>query len=384
MYTCIYSRTQFESATREHILQNSLGARWDSPEIVSNQVQQEFSETIDKALEIGLKEYRTLLGSEGGRGGAPRALKVETTEGRTVLVGPGGVARLAEPRVVPVPGNPHSFHIEISSAADAGWVAKKIHDLFPNVDIATAKASIEAALGNPPKVTSDPTDRLKLTPILGGEEFFRAILKAAFNLLGVKDTALALDPIFDPLRDFVRMGKGGSRDFARWPTQRPVGLPSMGEFDHWIAVYSRGSEIEAFAQFFGAFHWSLRLASGYQGPEFCHAYQVDPLREAEPAENRSPNATNQSFPLFASGSEEQDETVRRYGQAQSEGFLNRYLTRAYRKQQNAELEAAIAQAWGPADGRKLTQADIDRATEAMLAVVLRRLETDKSDGGQTK
>ena len=127
--------------------------------------------------------------------------------------------------------------------------------------------------------------------------------------------------------------------------------------------------------FYGSFHWSLQLATGYQGPEFCQAYQVDPLREAEPAENRLPKVTSASFPLYAKGSKEQDETVRRYGQAQIEGFLSRHLARAYRKQQNAELEAAITQAWGPADGRKLTQADIDRATEEMLAVVLRQLET---------
>ena len=135
MYTCIYSRNQFESANREHILQNSLGARWESPEIVSNEVQQEFSETIDKALEIGLKECRVLLGSEGGRGGAPRALKVETTEGRTVLVGPGGVARLAEPRVIAVPGNPDSFQIEMSSAAGCRCGSRRKFTIFSPMSI---------------------------------------------------------------------------------------------------------------------------------------------------------------------------------------------------------------------------------------------------------
>jgi hypothetical protein len=377
MYTCIYSRRPFESATREHILQNFLGARWDSPEIVCNEVQQQFSTSIDKALETGLKEHRILLGSEGGRGGEPRSLRVETTAGRTVLVQPGGAAKLAEPRVSRDPGKPDSWHVEVSSARDAGWVAKKIRDLYPNVDMEKLKDSLAEALKAEPPPRVDPTDRLHLRVILGGDDFFRGAQKAAFNLLGVKDAKLALDPIFDPVREFILNGTGSSRSYVRWPTKGPVGLPKMAEFDHLIAVYSRGPHVDAFAQFFGTMHWTFRLASGYAGSEFCHAYIVDPLREAEPPEDRAPRVTTGMFVPFEDGTPKQDDEARRYFRAQVEAFLRGHLDRAERQAWRSDVLNAIESAWGPPDNRAVTQADIGRAVQAIKVLTTRRLGAEK-------
>lgn len=328
MYTCIYTRRQFASANREHILQNFLGARWESSEIVCDDVQQQFSTSIDKALESGFKEYRVLLGSQGGRGGEPRSLKVETTSGRTVLVQAGGSAKLAEPRVTAVPGSPGSFHVEISSAADAGWAAQKIRELHPNIDMEEVRRSLAAALKVPPRPTADAAEQLKLRSVLGGDEFFRGALKAVFNLLGVNNGTLALSPIFDPVREFILTGAGTSRTFARWPVTGPHGLPRLGEFDHLIAVFSSGVNVDAFAQFFGAFHWTFRLTDAYAGVEFCHGYCVDALRGAQPAESRIPKVTSTSFPPFHDGRDEQDDDVRRYGKGQIEAFLRRHVARA--------------------------------------------------------
>jgi len=190
--------------------------------------------------------------------------------------------------VVPEPGKADSYRVEMSSARDAGWVAKNIRDLYPNVDMAKLMKSLAEALTTPPPAQVDPTDRLHLKVQFGGDEFFRGALKAIFNLLGVSDSKLALDPTFDPLRAFILDGTGSSRSFVGWPVMGPSGLRRLGEFDHLISVFSRGGQIEAFAQFFGTLHWTFRLASGYTGPEFCYAYLVDPLREAEPAEDRCP------------------------------------------------------------------------------------------------
>jgi hypothetical protein len=369
MYSCIYRKTPFETASREHILQNFLGARWVSAEIVCDDVQEIFSQSIDKALELGFKEYRVLLGTEGGRGGKGPSLKVDTTEGRTMLVEPGGTAKLTEPRMTPLDDTPDSFHAEISSAIDAGWLAKKIRDLYPKIDMAGLIASLVALKSPATAPRTDPTDRLKLTVRLGGELFFRGAMKATFNLLGVNNPTLALSDIFDPVRLFILDGTGDSRTFGRWPVKKPTLLPRHGEFDHFIAVYSYAGAVEAFAQFFGAFHWTFRLAGSYSGPDFCHAYSVDPFREAVPAEDRNPNVTAQSFVAFDDGRSEQDEDVRRYGRAAAEEFLRRHLARSSR----IEIEAAIQNAWGPADGHVLTKADIDRVTDAVKEIMLRRI-----------
>lgn len=68
MPTCIYSKAKFDLADGEHILQNFLGARWVSNQIVCNEVQKQFGETIDCDLEKALRPFRNLLGSKGGRG----------------------------------------------------------------------------------------------------------------------------------------------------------------------------------------------------------------------------------------------------------------------------------------------------------------------------
>ena len=373
MYTCIYTRRQFETATREHILQNFLGARWDSPQIVSNEVQQAFAINIDKALETGLQEYRLLLGSEGGRGGLPRPLKVETTTGKSALLQPGGFAKLAEPKVTPNPGNPEEFQVAISSAADVGWAAAKIRDHFPSVEMDALIAALSDKAANPPPQPSQQDDRLLLKPQIGGEDFFRGILKSLFNLLGVNDAALALDPIFEPLRAFVLTGAGGSRTFSRWPVRAPPKLPKLGEFDQFIAVYSRGAFVEGFAQFFGAFHWAFRLAPGYSGAEFCFAYCVDPLRKATPAEDRKPVVTPDSFPPFELGRAEHDEDTWRYGREQAVAFLRRHLRRAQQQALRNDIARLIRETLGPPDGRVLTAADIARVTEAARSLAMKQL-----------
>lgn len=364
MHTCIYRRVKFKTATREHILQNFLGARWASNEIVSSEVQQAFSTTIDKALELGLQEYRLLLGSEGGRGGAARPLKVKTTTGKSALLQPGGSAKLAEPSVTPNPENPEEFQIAISSASDVRWAAAKIREHFPAIDMDALSAALREKAQNPGPQPADPQDRLHLKPCVGGEELFRGALKSLFNLLGVNNSAVALDPIFDPVRAFILEGIGGSRTFGRWPVRPPLTLPQLGEFDHFIAVYSRGPVVEGFAQFFGAFHWTFRLAAGYTAPEFCHAYCVDPLRQAMPAEKRKPAVSSKSFAPFEEGRSEHDEDTWTYGQQQAVAFLRRHVQRAREQALKADVESLIRDTLGPPDGRVITSTDIARLVEA--------------------
>jgi hypothetical protein len=374
-HACIYTRIPFESATREHILQNFLGARWDSNEIVSSDVQQTFSTTIDKALELGFQEYRLLIGSKGGRGGEPRPLKVETTTGKSALLQPGGFAKLAEPKVTPNPNNPEEFQVAISSASDAGWAAAKIREYFPNIDMDALMAALREKAQHPGPQPPDPQDRLHLMPCIGGEEFFRGILKSLFNLLGVNHPALALDSIFDPVRAFILTGVGGSRAFGRWPVRPPLPLPQLGEFDHFIAVYSRSGVVEAFAQFFGAFHWTFRLASNYSGQEFCYAYCVDPLRQADPAEDRRPAVTAISFAPFEDGRIQHDEETWSYGQQQAVAFLQRHVRRAHEQTLNADVERLIRDTLGPPDGRALTPTDFARFAEAAGSLVKKYRES---------
>lgn len=70
-HICIYRQQQFETASGEHILQNSMGARWQSNTIVCDEVQRDFATTIDTALEKGFQEFRLLLGSTAAAAATP-------------------------------------------------------------------------------------------------------------------------------------------------------------------------------------------------------------------------------------------------------------------------------------------------------------------------
>jgi hypothetical protein len=127
-HICIYRGEPFQDASGEHILQNSMGARWQSSTIVCNEVQTLFAKTIDTALQEGLQEFRLLLGAKGGRGGSPRPIRVETTTGKPALLKPGGQAELASPIVTRSSENPQQYEIAISAKKDLGRVAAQIRE----------------------------------------------------------------------------------------------------------------------------------------------------------------------------------------------------------------------------------------------------------------
>lgn len=98
MFRCIYSLSEFQKSNREHILQDFLGARWASRELVCDELQVQFGRTIDSALEDGLKQVRNLLGTSGGRrGGGPTLKHLPVTTGEYLDLEPGGLPRLSRP-----------------------------------------------------------------------------------------------------------------------------------------------------------------------------------------------------------------------------------------------------------------------------------------------
>jgi hypothetical protein len=238
-----------------------------------------------------------------------------------------------------------------------------------------AEVALEAAARTPPLSRPNADERLMLNPKLGGPEFFRGILKSLFNLLGVNNRTLALVPIFNPVRAFILMGTGDFRAFVHWPTQAPRELPRLGNFDQFIAVYSRGAAVEGFAQFFGAINWTFRLASGYAGPEFCHAYCVDPLRRADPAEDRTPRVTSDSFIPFDDGRADIDQCVIDRCQEQVATFLRRHHQHSRLEAVKSDLPRIFREAWAPTEGGRITSADIQRVSNAVALAVVSALFT---------
>ncbi|MCW5115586.1 hypothetical protein B7L17_002070 [Burkholderia cenocepacia] len=327
MNRCIYTKEQFESADGEHILQNFLGARWTSSKISSNQTQHRFGTTIDLALADGLKEIRNLLGARGGRGEPGPSLKnISGSAGTRFTVDPGGKPNIAEPviKATQMPNGEHQVQVVMGDVKQLGWAVAKLREMFPetNFDIEELRQHVIAQSGY-------VNEHLNLRSGLGGDEFFRGMLKAAFNLLGASDVNTALLDVFDEVRTFILSGTTDCKKFVRWlNTAEEIVLPKIGDFDQFVCVYSKDSFVDGYIQFYGEIGFLLRLAEGYSGAEFCYGYLVDSLREATPAEIRNPDFSKDNIPPFESGNPLPNEAVWPIVSARFSRILQRYYRRA--------------------------------------------------------
>jgi hypothetical protein len=259
MNTCIYCSQPFELATDEHILQNFLGARKTSSTIVL------FGGTIDSAFEKDYSRFGTSLEQRAAavirvrRSRSYRRVVVESLTLNRVL------SQLNQPLVgvSPRPDNAsYDVNIELGHINQLGWAMKKLRDLIPGYPITEEFLS---GIAQPHKAPLN--DYVQLGLKLGGLDYFRGVLKAAFNLFASEHRSEALQPAFDPLRQFVENGSGSMSDFVRWIiTDAELGRPRVGEIDHAIVIRTIGASVEGVVQLFGDIVHPIRLTKTYAGP----------------------------------------------------------------------------------------------------------------------
>ncbi|MGR3317661.1 MAG: hypothetical protein ACUZ8O_04205 [Candidatus Anammoxibacter sp.] len=328
MNTCIYSKTKFEKANGEHILQNFLGGRWVSNIIVTNEIQHEFGKTIDIALEQGLKSIRNLLGTKGGRGGSGPTLKnMKSSQGTKYHIESGGKPQLAEPIVhssLRADGR-HYVQVQLGSFNQLGWAIAKIKKQFPS-----AVFNINGIRRNAVSGKTYLDEKLPYNFGIGGKDYFRGLLKSIFNLIGTMNHSLALSPKFDDLRDFIINGNGDSTKFMRWlRNDEELHIPNLFDFDHFIAVFSKNSCIEGVVQFYGDIPHLIRILDNYSGVDFSYSYLVDPFRLTEFPEIRNHNSFNKDLlPEFDDNSELPNEHVCKHYSTRFNRILKKYYEKA--------------------------------------------------------
>lgn len=369
MKTCIYTKNEFATADGEHILQNFLGARWVSHDISCNEVQSLFGETIDSALDEGLRQFRNLLGTKGGRGGdGPDLKNVEDSEGNKYHLLPGGVPHLAQPIIATnqLEDGTHVVHAKLGDMKQLGWAIAKLRNQFPN-----ATWNIDEIKG---KFTSEKqylTEKIHLRAGIGGREYFRGLLKAAFNLLGANAHSIALLPCFDTLRDFILNGTGDDGNHIRWlATTDKLAISDIGPFDHFIGIYSHGKSVDGIVQFFGGISHIVRLTDCYDGPEFRFGYQVNPLRNGDPAETRTPDFNPLQFPRFDEGHEKPGPDVWPIYSAIFSRLLEKYYDMASKK----EISRIVDEVLIPHDGELLSEEIVGELVEQISKFILTRIQ----------
>lgn len=364
MNTCIYSKSEFDQADGEHILQNFLGARWTNSTIVCNEVQKTFGESIDAEFAEAFKALRTILGTKSGRRDDPPILKgLETTDGQKIDMLPGGQPRLAKPHIKCENKSTEEVKISVSlgSEAQAGWAIAELKKQFPKISITPAEL-LKAGKVQKSYVQSPVKIEIKL----GGSDYIRGATKACFNLLAACNIEV-LDPAFDRVRDFILHGRGSTEDFFRWPAQLIVNAPKIGEVDHFIGVMNKGANVEAVMSLFGGIPHSFRLSSSYSGRNFKVGYLVDPLRVTRPAEKREPQFSDNAILNFKAQPEKPGQFT---WNAATKAF--NAVMEAHQRQNHSRISReSLEEVFGALDGRQITQADCNLLIDKILKKLFR-------------
>lgn len=307
MPRCIYTLREFESADGEHVLQNFLGARWTSPTIVCNEQQAIFGTTIDSALEKALKPIRGLFGTRGGRGEpGPVLRKLQGSDKELYDLEPGFRVRLNKPivKMLDTPEGRRRAQLLLGDVKQLEWALSILRREVPDISVDVD------ALRDSSETVPLPESMVWLELKLGGEDYFRAMLKSCFNLLAVKYHGLAYEPCFDAVRNSILTGGESFQQFIRWiPTSEPLDIPMLGPIDQAIFIVSRGTSVEGVVQFFGDIVHAFQLTDSYTGGPIRCGYIVDPLRGAVPAETREPDFSVVSIPAYADQTPKADDAL---------------------------------------------------------------------------
>ncbi|HUO25004.1 MAG TPA: hypothetical protein VMU61_05010 [Candidatus Aquilonibacter sp.] len=370
MFRCIYSLTDQPHSDGEHILQNFLGARWTSHEIVSNDLQRAFGSGIDVDFEECVEVIRNLMGTRGGRGGDGPTLKgLATADQRKVNLLPGGKVQMAGPLLteIELPDGQKKVLIKAETPEHVAWALAQIKAKYPKTQI-DEQALLASATVTEGYIDSPVLHKLEL----GGPELFRGLLKACFNLLGAVHPEIALQPCFNGVRDYIREGTGGAASYIRWYASEELPkLPRLGSADQHIFIVCRGSSVEGVAQLFGGLVYPFQLTDSYYGPAFTCGYVVDPFRESEPAERRNPEFDVVAVPVFSEQQDEQNEAV-------IESFkrrLGKIIELHFQRHRKTVIERSLQEVVAAHGGDVITQ-DIVNDFAELLAHRVLRIERD--------
>ena len=144
-----------------------------------------------------------------------------------------------------------------------------------------------------------PESTVRLDLHLGGEDYFRGMLKSCFNLLAVKSLDIAYEPCFDSVRTSILNGGESFQKFIRYiSTSAPLDIPRLGPIDHAVLIVSKGKSVEGIVQYFGDIVHAFQLTDSHAGIPIRCGYIVDPLRVAQPAETREPEFNEKLIPIY--------------------------------------------------------------------------------------
>jgi hypothetical protein len=232
--------------------------------------------------------------------------RLQSDNGQLFDLEPGGSPRLAAPivRIDKQPDGQRVAEILLGDFTHVHWALSILRREIPNLSVDNG------SLWDSRRTVQLPESIVQVSFDLGGQDYFRGMLKSCFNLLALNCSEVIYRPCFDALRSFVTNGDGSFQRFIRWSTSKEsLPIPKLGIIDHAILIVSRGSSVEGIVQLFGEVVHPLQLTNDYSGEIIQCGDLVNPFRDTDPSEIKELDFAEEAVPLYSKQSSCLDSAV---------------------------------------------------------------------------
>ena len=365
----IYTKNPIVRRSSEHVLLNAIGGRLESDDLIDKATNDVLGHDIDAPLTNAILPIRVMLGALSGDGDAPPAYKQAVTDdGDKYNLLSSGKPELGKPDIKIEHGADGKLKISgrARSKSELRQLTRRTLEKH-GVPFAALDAVAEKVEEHVPWLHVG----IEITP-----EALRCIAKMACNLLAYADRDFFLSTPFDPVRSFVKNG-GNTEQFVAYNTL-PVDIGengrALGGLDHLVLVKvnHKSGAAEALVVVYRHLQFLVRLASGNLGRSVKTSYRVDQLdRRQRHDDYQDASLKIPKFEKVATANWAIKRDV-------IHGAMNRILRVVAVRQESLLIKEMVEATWekvnGPKSGRVITEAMIERFSEAFAQAYVERLQ----------
>jgi hypothetical protein len=257
-----------ENDTQEHLIPRAIGGRRKVNGFICRNCNSSAGETWEAELARQLHPL-SLMFNISREGSEPPPLKVTTTAGEHLTVGPGGTLTPTDPKFdsSPVPGGGTNYSLSARSLNEARRMAEGLKRKHPELEVEAILAKAKAVEAYPQGAVHH---NLNFGGNLAGRSVIKSCVATAFaSGIDWRGCVFALDY----LRNESASSSFGFYQERDLVADRVAGMPL-----HCVAVEANPTSgmILAYAEYFGIHRIVSCLGDGYQGPPIRDAYAIDP------------------------------------------------------------------------------------------------------------
>jgi hypothetical protein len=204
----------------------------------------------------------------------------------------------------------------------------------------------------------------------------RAVAKMACNLFALRDRSAFMGAGFDGVRKFVLDGGGIADAFVICNT-KPIDIAvrrkAIGPLDHLLLVKGNAAgRVEALVVLFGHIQFCVALGNGPSGSPFVTTYRVDQLGGVDRLDDRRDSGLAvRHFAKVAASSHVARLHEMGAGTRRIFGFILRRQDDGFREDM---IQRSIEEAFGPPDGKPISQAQVENFSTILATRMVRYLE----------